>query len=183
MYSDPNSAWNSCLSKIKDNVGDQGFETWFKPIKPLRLEKKILTIQVPSQFFYEYLEEQYIDILRKVIKKELGSDAKLEYNVVMQNNSYNNSKPYTVRFPARSSKEIKNIINEPPPNIVCDQQETLQKLNSNIRKIADRYCNQSRLIVQQNNLTINRFNQLKTYYDRRDDFYQRVQNILLKIQN
>ncbi|MDJ0570754.1 MAG: DUF4168 domain-containing protein [Pleurocapsa sp. MO_192.B19] len=80
-------------------------------------------------------------------------------------------------------KEIKNIINEPPPNIICDQQETLQKLNSNIRKIADRYCNQSRLIVQQNNLTINRFNQLKTYYDRRDDFYQRVQNILLKIQN
>jgi chromosomal replication initiator protein len=69
----------------------------------------VLTIQVPSPFFYEYLEEQYIDILRKVIKKELGSEAKLEYNVVMQNNSYNNSKPYTVKFPARSSREIKNI--------------------------------------------------------------------------
>lgn len=80
-------------------------------------------------------------------------------------------------------KEIKNIINEPPPNIVCDQQETLQNLNSNVRKIADRYCNQSRQIVQQNNLSINRFNELKNHYDRRDDFYQRVQNILLEIQN
>ena len=57
----------------------------------------------------EYLEEQYIDILRKVIKKELGPEAKLEYNVVMQNNSYNNNKPYTVKFPAKSSKEIKTM--------------------------------------------------------------------------
>ena len=102
------SIWNNCLNVIKDNVPSISFRTWFEPIVPLKLENDILTIQVPSPFFYEYLEEQYIDILRKVIKKELGPEAKLEYNVVMQNNSYNNSKPYTVKFPARSSKEIKN---------------------------------------------------------------------------
>ena len=100
--------WNNCLNVIKDNVPSISFRTWFEPIVPLKLENDILTIQVPSPFFYEYLEEQYIDILRKVIKKELGTEAKLEYNVVMQNNSYNNSKPYTVKFPAKNSKEIKN---------------------------------------------------------------------------
>jgi len=100
--------WNNCLNVIKDNVPSISFRTWFEPIVPLKLENDVLTIQVPSPFFYEYLEEQYIDILRKVIKKELGPDAKLEYNVVMQNNSYNNSKPYTVKFPAKNSKEIKN---------------------------------------------------------------------------
>ena len=100
--------WNNCLNVIKDNVPSISFRTWFEPIVPLKLENDILTIQVPSPFFYEYLEEQYIDILRKVIKKELGSEAKLEYNVVMQNNSYNNSKPYTVKFPSKNSKEIKN---------------------------------------------------------------------------
>jgi chromosomal replication initiator protein len=100
--------WNNCLTVIKDNVPSISFRTWFEPIVPLKLENDILTIQVPSPFFYEYLEEQYIDILRKVIKKELGPEAKLEYNVVMQNNSYNNSKPYTVKFPARNNKEIKN---------------------------------------------------------------------------
>ncbi len=57
MHSDHNTAWSNCLIKIKDSVGNQGFETWFKPIKPTKLENKILTIQVPSQFFYEYLEE------------------------------------------------------------------------------------------------------------------------------
>jgi chromosomal replication initiator protein len=100
--------WNNCLNVIKDNVPSISFRTWFEPIVPLKLDNDILTIQVPSPFFYEYLEEQYIDILRKVIKKELGPEAKLEYNVVMQNNSYNNSKPYTVKFPAKSTKEIKN---------------------------------------------------------------------------
>ena len=99
--------WNNCLNVIKDNVPSISFRTWFEPIVPLKLDNDILTIQVPSPFFYEYLEEQYIDILRKVIKKELGPEAKLEYNVVMQNNSYNNNKPYTVKFPAKSSKEIK----------------------------------------------------------------------------
>ncbi len=80
-------------------------------------------------------------------------------------------------------KEIKTLINEPPPNIVCDRQETLQSLNPNIREIANNYCSQSQRIVQQNNLSINRFNELKSYYDRRDDFYRQVQNTLLKLQN
>ena len=100
--------WNNCLKVIKDNVPSISFRTWFEPIVPVKLEDKILTIQVPSPFFYEYLEEQYLDILRKVLRKELGDDAKLEYSVVMQNNTFSNHKPYTVKFPARTSKELKN---------------------------------------------------------------------------
>ena len=100
--------WNNCLKVIKDNVPSISYRTWFEPIVPLKLEQNILTIQVPSPFFYEYLEEQYIDILRKVLRKELGTEAKLEYSVVMQNNIYMNSKPYTVKFPARNSKDLKN---------------------------------------------------------------------------
>jgi chromosomal replication initiator protein len=115
--------WNNCLNVIKDNVPSISFRTWFEPIVPLKLDNDILTIQVPSPFFYEYLEEQYIDILRKVIKKELGPDAKLEYNVVMQNNSYSNSKPYTVKFPARNTKEIKNT----PVSVPLDTSENTIK--------------------------------------------------------
>jgi len=115
--------WNNCLNVIKDNVPSISYRTWFEPIVPLKLENDILTIQVPSPFFYEYLEEQYIDILRKVIKKELGPEAKLEYNVVMQNNSYSNSKPYTVKFPARNTKEIKNT----PVSVPLDTSENTIK--------------------------------------------------------
>lgn len=80
-------------------------------------------------------------------------------------------------------QEIKGLMNEPPPSILCDQQSTLDNLQPDVREIADRYCSQSRQIVEQNNLTINRFNELKNHYDRQDDFYQQVQEILLKLQN
>ncbi len=99
--------WNNCLKVIKDNVPSISFRTWFEPIVPLRLEDKVLTIQVPSPFFYEYLEEKYIEIISKTLRKELGYDAKLEYSIVMENNNIN-SRPYTVRFPARYQTELKN---------------------------------------------------------------------------
>lgn len=100
--------WNNCLKVIKDNVSSISFKTWFEPIVPLKVNGSTLTIQVPSQFFYEYLEEQYLDILRKTLKKELGGDARLEYNVVMENNIFSNSKPYTIKMPATNKSDIKN---------------------------------------------------------------------------
>jgi chromosomal replication initiator protein len=60
--------WRNCLSIIKDNVSPQSFKTWFEPIKAIRLKSNILTIQVPSQFFYEWLEQHYIDLLKNWVK-------------------------------------------------------------------------------------------------------------------
>ncbi len=100
--------WSNCLKVIRDNVPSISFKTWFEPIVPLKLENNILTIQVPSPFFYEYLEEQYIDILSKTLRKEIGDDVKLEYNVVMDNNALSNAKPYTVKLPAKNKSDLKN---------------------------------------------------------------------------
>jgi chromosomal replication initiator protein len=99
--------WNNCLSVIKDNVSLQSYKTWFDPIKPLKLKSSVLTIQVPSQFFYEWLEEHYITLLKKTIKKELGSEGKLEYSIIMENNQ-NSTKPYTVKFPTSNKSIVKN---------------------------------------------------------------------------
>lgn len=100
--------WENCLSVIKDNVSSQSFKTWFEPIKPIKLSNSILTLQVPSQFFYEWLEEHYITLLKKTIKKELGSEGRLEYSIIMENSYNNSSKPYTVKIPTNSKKELKN---------------------------------------------------------------------------
>jgi chromosomal replication initiator protein len=95
------------MSIIKDNVQPVSFRTWFEPIKPLKLENEILTIQVPSPFFYEYLEEQYIDILRKTLRKVIGTNAKLEYNVVMSNVSQK-SGSLTVNYPTNNNLKLNN---------------------------------------------------------------------------
>lgn len=101
--------WNNCLRVIKDNVPQRSYRTWFEPIVPLRLQSNVLTIQVPSPFFYEYLEEQYIDILRRTLKKELGTEAKLEYSVVMQNrDNGTQERPYTLNYPAKNKAVTNN---------------------------------------------------------------------------
>ncbi|HUW93014.1 MAG TPA: chromosomal replication initiator protein DnaA [Bacteroidales bacterium] len=108
MNKSHDEVWNSCLGIIRDIIPSASFKTWFEPIVPLRLEKNILTIQVPSPFFYEYLEEQYIDILRKTLRREIGNDAKLEYNIIMENSSYTNGKPFTVKYPSRNKSDLNN---------------------------------------------------------------------------
>lgn len=100
--------WKNCLDIIKDNVSLQTFKTWFEPIVPVKLKNSVLTIQVPSQFFYEWLEEHYISLLRKTVKKELGPEGKLEYSIVMEN-SFNSTKPYTVKIPATNRNAVKNF--------------------------------------------------------------------------
>jgi chromosomal replication initiator protein len=92
------SVWDSCLQIIKDNIPTQSFKTWFEPISPLRLEGSILTIQVPSLFFYEWLEEHYVGLLRKTIKNQLGESGRLEYNIVVEKSS--SQKPYTTNIPS-----------------------------------------------------------------------------------
>ena len=99
--------WDACLKVIKDNIPLQAFKTWFSPIEPVKLDGDILTIQVPSHFFYEWLEEHYIVLLKKVIKKELGSNGRLEYSIIMERNTPN-STPYTVRIPTAGNSSLKN---------------------------------------------------------------------------
>ncbi|MDR0667546.1 MAG: chromosomal replication initiator protein DnaA [Prevotellaceae bacterium] len=73
--------WSNCLRVIRDIVSPQSFKTWFDPIIPLQLKEEVLTIEVPTSFFYEYLEENFIDLISKTLRKELGPNAQLEYSV------------------------------------------------------------------------------------------------------
>ena len=98
--------WDNCLSIIRDNVTAQNFKTWFKPIKAVKLDNKILTIQVPSQFFYEWLENNYITLIKKAIKRELGKEAKLEYNILLETSS--GKKPYVTKIPSNEQDKVKN---------------------------------------------------------------------------
>ncbi|MCB0429930.1 MAG: chromosomal replication initiator protein DnaA [Flavobacteriales bacterium] len=107
MSKSAEQVWETCLEIIKDNVSTQSFKTWFEPIKPVKLKGNVLTIQVPSQFFYEWLEEHYVSLLKKTVKKELGSEGRLEYSIIMDNAS-NQAKPYTVNIPTTNKSALKN---------------------------------------------------------------------------
>ncbi|MEM7549068.1 MAG: chromosomal replication initiator protein DnaA [Bacteroidota bacterium] len=95
--------WSQCLAFIRTKIGEKSFKTWFEPIIPMRLEHKVLTIQVPSQFFYEWLEEHYVGLLRSAIDNELGPEGRLEYSVIVDKGNEEN-KPYVVNLPTGNKK-------------------------------------------------------------------------------
>lgn len=99
--------WTNCLTIIKDIVEWQHFKTWFEPIKPVALKENVLTIQVPSQFFYEYIEEHYINLLAKTLKRELGKEARLEYRIMVDSGNAK-SKPLTMDVSGQSFKSYSN---------------------------------------------------------------------------
>ncbi|MEC7264092.1 MAG: chromosomal replication initiator protein DnaA [Bacteroidota bacterium] len=100
-----NSVWNNCLAFIQDNIQPQAFKTWFEPIKPMKLTDKALSIQVPSKFFYEWLEEHYVKLLKVALTRELGANAKLIYIIKMEN-KYGNKEPFTEQIPSANRTSV-----------------------------------------------------------------------------
>ena len=101
------SVWNNCLVFIKDNIQPQAYKTWFEPIDAVKIAGNALSIQVPSKFFYEWLEEHYVKILKVALTKELGSDAKLVYVIKMEN-TYGNKQPFTEKIPSANRSALKS---------------------------------------------------------------------------
>jgi len=101
------TVWNNCLTIIKDIVEWQHYNTWFEPITPVQLKDNVLTIQVPSQFFYEYIEEHYVNLLAKTLKRELGKNARLEYRIMMDSGNSKN-KPVTMDVRGQGYKSYSN---------------------------------------------------------------------------
>lgn len=101
------TVWDNCLSFIKDNIQPQAYKTWFEPIAAVKLTDNALSIQVPSKFFYEWLEEHYVKILKVALTKQLGETAKLVYVIKMEN-SYGNKQPFTEKIPSSNRGALRS---------------------------------------------------------------------------
>lgn len=119
MAGDHVKIWHKCLEVIKDNTSEQSYTTWFVPIQPVGFVNNILTIQVPSHFFYEWLESHYIDLLRKTIKKVIGTEGKLEYRIVMDRSG--NAGSGTMTQPSQHQYSKRNAIGMPTPEKMSER--------------------------------------------------------------
>ncbi|MEJ2506143.1 MAG: chromosomal replication initiator protein DnaA, partial [Ignavibacteriaceae bacterium] len=88
---DLSTIWKNCLSRIKKNVTQMTYNTWFLPIRPLQLEDNTLKVELPSQFFWEWIDEHYNSLINKTISEVIGPDAKLSY--IIDSNSDEDSEP------------------------------------------------------------------------------------------
>ncbi len=92
--------WAKCLDIIRDNINPQVFRTWFENIRALSWNGSTLLIQVPSQFYYEWIEEHYGALLRTVLTQILGSGAELQYEVIVDKSQDTTLEDRTITLPA-----------------------------------------------------------------------------------
>ena len=97
--SDAETLWARCLEIIRDNVSEQVYKTWFEQMRPQSWDGIQLTVDLPSQFFYEWIEEHYSSLLKKTVQKVLGAKAKLQYQVVMDEGE-STLEQRTIKLPA-----------------------------------------------------------------------------------
>ena len=116
--------WNNCLNIIKDNVSENVYSTWFMPILPLKYEGSDFTIQVPSQFFYEYLEEKYADLIHATLSRVTGQGIVLNYRVIVDNTSKNNG-----HTTLQSERPVNNVDNHKAINNLNKSPRTLLQNN------------------------------------------------------
>lgn len=113
---DYKQVWENCLVVIRDNIEPDAYKTWFQPIVPVGLENDTLIIQLPSHLYYEWLEEHYINLLKTVIKKELGTSGKLQYRVVMEKQQgLDHDK--TITLPSHHKPAISNPLTRVPIDV------------------------------------------------------------------
>ncbi|RPI69335.1 MAG: chromosomal replication initiator protein DnaA [Ignavibacteriae bacterium] len=97
--SDAETLWARCLEIIRDNVSEQVFKTWFESMRPQSWDGNQLTLDLPSQFFYEWIEEHYSSLLQKTVQKVLGAKARLQYQVVVDEGD-SSPEQRTIKLPA-----------------------------------------------------------------------------------
>ena len=127
MQKESTLLWEDCLAVIKDIVSEAAFNAWFKPIIPLSYEDRKFTIQVPSQFFYEYLEEKYVNVLKMTLNRFFGEGTTLKYRVEFggltkklngQSVTYPGEEPKTIHLHPQNKMDVTKA---PPPFKVASQ--------------------------------------------------------------
>ncbi|MCU0426735.1 MAG: chromosomal replication initiator protein DnaA [Candidatus Kapabacteria bacterium] len=100
--------WAKCLAIIRDNINPQVFRTWFENIRALSWNGSKLLIQVPSQFYYEWIEEHYGALMRTVLSQILGAGAELQYEVIVDKSEDTTLQDRTIRLPAMRQQNPAN---------------------------------------------------------------------------
>ena len=85
MQKSHKALWDDCLRKIRQNVTEQIYKTWFEPIvfESYDEQQKTVLVQVPSQYVYEYLEQYYVRLLAWALNTSFNDNVKLAYRLVV----------------------------------------------------------------------------------------------------
>lgn len=103
--------WNKCLSIIQESISSQSFNTWFRPTSAVSVRESILVVRVPSQFFHEWLEQHYSELIHRALTQVLGEDARLTFSIAVRQDDVLTI-PSTIRKQPRNGTDEKSFLSD-----------------------------------------------------------------------
>ena len=79
--------WNKLKKEIKETTNERMFGTWIEPVKPIALNRNILVLELPNQFFYEWIETHYKNQFEKILKEKLKEKIKIQFTIGVESAS------------------------------------------------------------------------------------------------
>jgi len=76
------SLWQECLELIQKKISPATFETWFRVTNLLLDEKGRACIQVPNQFFADFIEEHFSAVIQEALTENAISNSALLFEPV-----------------------------------------------------------------------------------------------------
>ena len=119
MTNDLNILWAECQQILRDNLSQSAYQTWFAPIVAQQWSNDLLVLQVKSQFVVDYIEENYLDLLSRVLRKVFGARVQLEYRIMMAGSS--------IDIPSDSAKQpaARQMMEQPVSQMTNEAWESL----------------------------------------------------------
>jgi chromosomal replication initiator protein len=110
--------WKECLGIIRENVPFITYNTWFIPIKPIEIVESTLKIEVPNNYFVEWIDGHYNTLISSTIQRVIGDDAKLVYvildedeNPIANDNQSEDEKPVFIEEKAPPKPDFNSNLN------------------------------------------------------------------------
>jgi len=64
--------WERAADRMRDQLGQVGFETWIGPLNFVGVDGRTATIEAPNRFFKDWVNERYMPLLRQTLSAEVG---------------------------------------------------------------------------------------------------------------
>ena len=81
-----NGVWQKAGDRIRDALGQVGYETWIGPLTFVGLQDKTATIEAPNRFFREWVNDRYLDLIRQTISAEVGEPVEIKLTLGQDSN-------------------------------------------------------------------------------------------------
>src|SRR5579885_3688255 len=90
--------WQRVANRVRNELGEVGFETWISPLDFVGLEGRTATIKAPNKFFRDWVSDRYLELLREAVSAEAGMSMNVAL-VIEKGNGNGNGKHQSAQRP------------------------------------------------------------------------------------